>query len=318
MTQSENEVQSVDLSDPVVAAMVLGDVELRKIPVNSEEFQTVVNEKLAEKDAEASEATEVDKNDVVEENAKEAPLSKSKFRARLDELQKERDTERAQREALEAKIAEFEKRPVETKKEETKVEDKQPQLDLNRKFEEQVPKPKMSDFNSMEAYTEAMVTWGEQRVEFKQAVKEQDAARSTEVQTVANKWNENAKVAAEKYTDYESVVNIKAWEALKMSPEAAAVLARTDLGPEIAYNLLKDPEVAKKFASSDPIDQVVTATRTLTRIEGTLTPATPATKKAGDVPPKLAPRLTRVTTPDLNEINDFETYAKVRKAQRAK
>jgi hypothetical protein len=140
--------------------------------------------------------------------------------------------------------------------------------------------PKREDFESYEAYLEAKADFRiaeqikglESKVE---QVRQQEAALRRE-----QSWEQRQQQAAKKYEDFVDVVFS---DSLVVTPIMAEAMKESDLGPDVAYYLGKNPDEAERIAKLSPAAQVREIGKIEARLE--LKPA----KQPSKAPPPIEP-----------------------------
>ncbi|MCU0949524.1 MAG: hypothetical protein MUC68_00345 [Burkholderiaceae bacterium] len=140
--------------------------------------------------------------------------------------------------------------------------------------------PKREDFESYEAYLEAKADFRiaeqlknlESKVE---QVRQQEAVLRRE-QT----WEQRQQQAAKKYEDFADVALA---DDLAITPVMAEAMKDSDLGPDVAYYLGKNPDEAERIAKLNPAAQV----REIGKIEARL--ELKPTKQPSKAPPPIEP-----------------------------
>jgi hypothetical protein len=141
--------------------------------------------------------------------------------------------------------------------------------------------PKREDFESYEAYLEARADWkvAESVKGLERSVAEERARQA--VQEREQSWRQKEAKTAERYEDYEEVTKS---EELSITPVMAEAIKDSDMGPEVAYYLGKNPQDALRISQLSPAAQV----RELGKIEARLE-LKPAVKQASKAPPPVDP-----------------------------
>lgn len=143
--------------------------------------------------------------------------------------------------------------------------------------------PNPERFKTAEEYVEALADWkAEQKIanrEVEQQRKQLDAT-----------YEEREEAVRTKYTDFETVAYNP---DLRITPEMAEVIKASDLGPDLAYHLGKNPSEADRISRLSPLAQA----RELGKIEATLVATPPTGKKASSAPEPIRPVNARTTTP---------------------
>jgi len=136
--------------------------------------------------------------------------------------------------------------------------------------------PKRETYSSYEEYVEARADWRARvaaREEREQAAKEEQERKEREtLQTREKDWHGRINKAAEKYTDFATVMeDSEATLALIHSSPMRAFIVESDIGPEIIYELCRNPAEAKRIAELPPRKQAAE----ITKIEEKLAAAAP-------------------------------------------
>lgn len=158
--------------------------------------------------------------------------------------------------------------------------------DLERKLTEQqqakalVP-PEREAFRDDDAYLQAQV---EHLAEKRAAEKLAERERAQEAERRSESFLEKAEKATERYADFQTVVGNP---NLPINDAMAEFIAESDLGPDVAYHLGKNPAKAAQIAQMSPVK----AARELTRIEAEI--ASKPKPKPSNAPEPINPVGTR-------------------------
>lgn len=148
------------------------------------------------------------------------------------------------------------------------------------------PEPKPEEYNSPVEYAEALA---DHKLAKKLA---EQQAQQQQVQVV-NTYAQREEVARDKYPDFEAVAYN---DNLPLTRAMSEVILASEVGPDLAYHLGKNPGEAERISRLTPLQQAVE----LGKIEVTLTPAastpTPA-KKVPSAPEPIAPVGSRTSNP---------------------
>lgn len=127
--------------------------------------------------------------------------------------------------------------------------------------------------------TDAQFVKDTARFHGRQAYREEAAKerRATQVRTVEQTWTERQQTFAKDKPDYDQVVH----DHLPISPPMAEAIKTSELGPEIAYHLGKNPDEARRIAGLNPL----AAIREIGRLEARLDTKAAPPKPASDAPP---------------------------------
>jgi hypothetical protein len=193
----------------------------------------------------------------------ETPAKARTIRGRMSELTTDKKIEIAKREAaeahaakLEALLAEALKKPAETPP--------APEPPPEPVVEPLPPRPQRANFDSPDAYDEAMDNWYDARAERAITVKlaEQEQHRKSEedatrretaakaeqdgMQTIRDAYQTRVAAVAEEIPDFAEAV---ARPDLNISLPVAMAIMQSDEGPRAAYHLATHPEIADKIAA---------------------------------------------------------------------
>lgn len=135
-------------------------------------------------------------------------------------------------------------------------------------------KPTLDQFDSVEAFTEALTDWKLEQAERARAEKEAAAKATTE-------WQKKLDAARGRYKDFDSVVESE----VTLTPFMRDALLESEAGGDLAYWLGSNPDEAERIAGLSPIAQV----RELTKIEAKLAVSEPSAKPQ--------PRVTKAPEP---------------------
>lgn len=135
--------------------------------------------------------------------------------------------------------------------------------------------PQPGQFNTAEDYAEALA---EYKVEQKLAEREAKQQRKQADSTYAEREED----ARTKYDDFQDVVYNP---DLRITEAMAEVIKVSEIGPEVAYHLGKNPDEAKRIANLSPLAQA----REIGKIEASLSSNTPPAKKASSAPAPIRP-----------------------------
>jgi hypothetical protein len=184
-----------------------------------------------------------------------------------------------------------------------------------RTEETKTGKPDQANFKSWDEYNEALTDWKvEQKLQAKEAEAQRQAAEYRQQQLVSS-WAQRENAVREKVADYDDVM-----ESAADVPVSAAVrdmLLESDHGPQLAYWLAKNTDVARQIANLDD----KSAARAIGRIEAAFLTSSEQTKKpapkASAAPPPIKPvgqKGGRVYDPLAADM-DYDAWEKGRNAQ---
>ena len=118
-------------------------------------------------------------------------------------------------------------------------------------------KPKFSDYNDLEAYTEAITDWKVEQKLATQAVKSKQ-------DTVVNTYNDRVKEFTKVRPDFQEVL---ANSDLEISGPVKELIFESDVGPAIALHLAENEELAERIKGMSIVRQVAE----IGKLESTLT-----------------------------------------------
>lgn len=173
---------------------------------------------------------------------------------------------------------------------------------------EPAAEPKFSDFNDVEAYTNAMVDW---KLERRLAELEQRQATRQVTYTHEQRLQEFVKTAP----DFEEVLDNV--EHVRFAPTTLEALATSDIGPQLMYELGKNPSEAERISRLHPVQQVKELGRIEERLASKKTAAaTPKTETKAPAPLKPAAGKASVSKVDITDPNlDFAAFKRAREEQ---
>ena len=112
------------------------------------------------------------------------------------------------------------------------------------------PQPTLEQFDhDTDKWAAAYSVWSDQRVQavakaqVGQAMREQVSVNEAEASRA--RWQDKSQDFSEKHPDFETVISNP---ALKITPDMLSVFQDSDKGPDIAYHLGKNPDIAAKIA----------------------------------------------------------------------
>lgn len=200
----------------------------------SETEETEVEKVESEKDAEV----EASEEEAAAEDKGKKPGKKSGFQRRIDKLNAAKAA--AQQEVEYWKQEAF-KRATESKKD-------APKLDSKPAAAEGEPQPE--NFDTHAAYVKATARW-----EAKQALDERDqkmekSKLEVEQAKTQKSFNDRLNAFREKTPDFDEVA--ESMEDVPRSAALEAIIVESENGPELYYELAKDPKEAKRIAKLPP------------------------------------------------------------------
>ena len=177
------------------------------------------------------------------------------------------------------------------------------------------PQPTLEQFDhDTDKWAAAYSVWSDQRVQavakaqVGQAMREQDAANEAEASRA--RWQDKSSDFAEKHPDFETVISNP---ALKITPDMLSVFQDSDKGPEIAYHLGKNPDVAAKLARL-PRNKMTLA---ICRLERDISTPKPQPTNAPEPPTPIGGQAPETDIGNM-EINDWMAHEKARLREKRK
>ena len=172
--------------------------------------------------------------------------------------------------------------------------------------------PNLAEFESVDAYTRAMVQWGNKQA-FAQAEKAHadriaTEAKAREDATIEQSLDAQIKKAQERYPDFNDLVMRQPADGgVVISEITANVLKASDMGAEVAYYLAKNAGEAARLAA---INNPLLAAREIGRIEAKLSIAPKPEVRPSNAPPPIAPLggKTGEATVDTSKMTDDEWH----------
>lgn len=183
---------------------------------------------------------------------------------------------------------------------------------LNRQMQEQFAQrtnqqpPKRESFRDDEEFLQAQIDHRAEQLAQQKLAERQKAEQS---ERMAESFLEKAEKAIERYPDFQAVVSNP---ALPINEPMAEFIAESDMGPDVAYYLGKNPGKAAQIAAMTPVKAAIA----LKGIEAEIA-AKPAPTKPSAAPAPIKPiGASSASTKSPAEMTDAE-YAKWRKKGRA-
>lgn len=259
-------------------------------PVEAEKLETVAESSPAE--SEIAEATEVEAEDTAEDSSAE-PKKKSKVQERIDELTaKRREAERE---------AQYWREQAEKSVKPEKA-----------KIEKEPVKPNFDDFSDIADYEAAVEKYASDKAAYQEQLV---IKRQTELQKQFEEQQKAATFAAKstefaaRHPDFYAVVQNP---ELPISDTMAEAIRSSDRGPELAYHLGKNPELAAQIAGLPVNIQYMT----LGRLEATLTSPTPQPVSMTKAPPPVKPIGSKALVEKAPEDMSYSEYRAWRMKQK--
>lgn len=179
-------------------------------------------------------------------------------------------------------------------------------------------KPKPEAFDTHSEYVEALTDWKTEQ-KFKEHDQKLEQSKLLSAQAKANETHaERVKAFAEKTPDFQET--LESLEDVPSSPAVREVIITSENGPELLYELAKNPDEAKRIALLGPL----AAAREMGKIEARLSSSKTSEqkqdpKKISQAPKPLAPvgGAGKATTPMTLEEAAKSSYADYKKRRLA-
>lgn len=149
-----------------------------------------------------------------------------------------------------------------------------------------VEPPKADQYKDANAYFDAVSTWKAQHIAFDNAKKDQER------QTI-QAFEDRAEKLRTTKSDIDIIFAAPKDGGPATTDHMAAVIWESEIGPEIAYHLAKNPDEALRICNLTPLAQA----REIGKIEAALAPKPPAVKKPSSAPEPITPVGSRTHTP---------------------
>ena len=174
-------------------------------------------------------------------------------------------------------------------REQRKWEREQAQRQAETQVLKAAPAASVDQFESPEAYAEALALQkAEELIAKREAAKQQSA--------VLESYQEREEAARDKYDDFEQVAyNPK----LPITNVMAETIQSSDIGPELAYYLGSNPKEAERISRMTPLSQA----KEIGRIEAKLA-ADPPVKRTTSAPAPISPVTARASAAPAHDTTD--------------
>ena len=180
-------------------------------------------------------------------------------------------------------------------------------------------KPKLEDYQTLEAYQEALTDW--KLDDRERTRKEADARTAAEeaVRTEQEKWAVKEKAARKAHDDYDGLIDTVVIPAGPGVMAARQAMLEDEHGAELLYYLAKNPKELERIAGLPPASAVLAIGKLSAKFD---TPATETNGKpritGAPKPPPPSGRAGKTASDDPNDPDvqkDFPRWAKAREAQ---
>lgn len=168
------------------------------------------------------------------------------------------------------------------------------------------PEPTIEQFRTVEEFVAAHRDWARHEGYRQSQLEARQHAELEAMRTATAALRSREDAAAAKYPDYEQTVAGIA-EIVKQTPVLSQYVLHSELAPDVAYHLAKNPVVLSGLLQQDQFSMV----RELTRLEAKLSaapPPKPLTNAPAPIKPVGARESVPVTLGDLAKSHDIGAY----------
>jgi hypothetical protein len=179
-------------------------------------------------------------------------------------------------------------------------------------------KPKLEDFQTLEAYQEALTDWKLDERERTRKEAEARTAAEDAVRKEQDGWTKKEKAARKAHDDYDDLIDTVQIPAGPGVLAARQAMLEDDNGAELLYYLAKNPKELERIAGLPPASAVLAIGKLSAKFD---TPATENGKPkitGAPKPPPPSGRAGKTASDDPNDPEvqkDFKRWAKAREAQ---
>jgi len=177
-----------------------------------------------------------------EKPAEDAPKKKgnAKIESRFSELTQARRAAEERAEKLERELAD----------ERAKNAPKEPKEEVDNDVG---PRPKRSEYTDPDDYDDALVEWSSNKAAKELKAKEERDRQEAKKEKVIKEWTKRLEKAKADLPDFEDMMQSS--KAAVSDPARDAII-ESEFGPQIAYALASDDELAEKVTNMKPADQL--------------------------------------------------------------
>lgn len=164
-------------------------------------------------------------------------------------------------------------------------------------------KPRPDDFESHEQWVEALTDWKTEQRERDRA-RDEEQRRSQDLQNqIQSTFQERYQAASKAHPDFEDLFEERA-ESIPTSPVMQQAVIESELGAELMYHFLKNPNDAARIAALPPVKAAIE----IGKLEAKLaTPEPPKPKPTSQAPKPPAPVRAPAAAPPKGD-GDMEWY----------
>ena len=180
-------------------------------------------------------------------------------------------------------------------------------------------KPKLEDFQTLEAYQEALTDWKLDQRERDRKQADAKAAAEEAVRTEQDTWAKREKAARKAHDDYDDMLDTVQIPAGPGVLAARQAMLEDEHGAELLYFLAKHPKELERIAGLSPASAVLAIGKLSAKFD--VTPATENGKPkitGAPKPPPPSGRPGKIVSDDPSDPDvqkDFKRWAKAREAQ---
>jgi hypothetical protein len=178
-------------------------------------------------------------------------------------------------------------------------------------------KPKLEDFQTLEAYQEALTDWKFDQREQQRKDADARAAADAAIRKEQETWQGKEKAARKAHSDYDDLIDTVTIPAGPGVLAARQAMLEDENGAEMLYFLARHPAELERIAGLSPASAVLA----IGKLSATLTPATDNGKPritGAPKPPPPSGRPTRTVSDSVDDPavqRDFTRWAKARETQ---
>lgn len=173
-------------------------------------------------------------------------------------------------------------------------------------------KPNPNDFETHEDYLDARDEWRDQQRE----ARSREQALKSEVESKVQSFKEKAQAFAKEHPDYDEL--LEGVNDIRLSYAVNEAVLKH--GPELAYELAKDPEELERICAMTPFDAAEAIGEIRARMKASKSEPKPETKttKAPKPPTPIASKSAPVRKSISDENLSFQEYVRLRRDQMRK
>jgi len=248
--------------------------------------------------SETAEVTETPTAETATPAEAKPPRKKSRSEERINELTREKYLAQRRAERLEQELAQY--------KEQIQQHQQQPPKPSPPPVQAQEPtesrKPDVKDYAVYEDFIDALTRYNAQQItnDAIAGLREQDAQNVAvyQQQQVLNQFESAKTQARERYDDFDTVMTSDVSLNMPLNDQMQRVITTSPVGHDIAYFLVKHPDVAQAIYQQPAEDAWRTLGRLEERIALTVTPPAPQSASGpGNGRPPMQARVTTATAP---------------------